>query len=410
MLNEKNLPNYFWAKAVATVVYIMNRTPTAVVHGMTLEEKFTGKKLDVSHLRVFGCIAYVHVLDEKRSKLDPKTEKCIFIGYSSKQKGYRCFNLFTRKLQVSRDVVFDEMASWYSPLKVAEDGEAKNGDVSSNVEQESQLISGPQEFSISGSNNTPWKGRFRSSNIVHGSSQTLSRNSHVDDESSDSEKNVGEESRIPLVTILRARMAKKVLKTPDNNSGVRRSTRIKYPVQRLTYDGFVAHHYAYMVKVIHEVEPTCFEQAVGNPKWNNAMDEEMVALDAHSTWELVALPEDKKAIGCKWVYKVKHNADGSMSRYKARLVAKGYAQTYGIDYEETYSPVAKMTTIRVIIAMAIAKGWSLHQMDVKNVFLHGDLHEEVYMEQPLGYVDQTHLDLVCRLEKALYDLKQAPRA
>jgi hypothetical protein len=93
------------------------------------------------------------------------------------------------------------------------------------------------------------------------------------------------------------------------------------------------------------------------------MDEEMAALDANATWELVALPEDKKAIGCKCVYKVKHNADGSASRYKARLVAKGYAQTYGIDYEETYSPVAKMTTVRTIIAMAATKGWSLHQMD-----------------------------------------------
>jgi len=165
-----------------------------------------------------------------------------------------------------------------------------------------------------------------------------------------------------------------------------------------------------MVRVIQEVEPTCFEQAVGNPKWDNAMDEEMAALDANSTWELVALPKDKKAIGCKWVYKVKHNAGGSMSRYKARLVAKGYAQTYGIDYDETYSPIAKMTIVRSIIAMAVAKGWSLHQMDVKNAFLHGDLQEEVYMEQPLGYVDQTHHNLVCRLKKALYGLKQAPRA
>jgi hypothetical protein len=134
---------------------------------------------------MFGCIAYVHVSDEKRSKLDPKVEKCIFIGYSFKQKGYRCFNPSTRKLQVSRDVVFDEMVSWYSPVKVVKDGEARNGDVSSNVEQESQLISGPQEFSISGSSNIPWKGRLRSSNIVHGSSQTSSRNPHVDDESND---------------------------------------------------------------------------------------------------------------------------------------------------------------------------------------------------------------------------------
>jgi hypothetical protein len=137
-----------------------------------------------------------------------------------------------------------------------------------------------------------------------------------------------------------------------------------------------------MVRVIQEVEPICFEQTVGNPKWDNAMDEKMVALDVNATWELVALREDKKTIGCKWVYKIKHNADGSENRYKARLVAKGYAQTYGIDYEETCSPVAKMTTIRAIIAMAATKRWSLHQMDVNNIFLHGDL-QEVYMEQPL---------------------------
>jgi hypothetical protein len=144
MLNEKNLSNYFWVEAVAIVVYIMNRTPTTIVHGMTPEEKFTGKKPNVSHLRMFSCIAYVHVPDEKRSKLNPKAKKCIFIGYSLDQKGYRCFNISIRKLQVSRDVVFDEMVHWYPPLKIAKDGEVKNGDVPSNVEQESQLISGPQ--------------------------------------------------------------------------------------------------------------------------------------------------------------------------------------------------------------------------------------------------------------------------
>jgi hypothetical protein len=99
-----------------------------------------------------------------------------------------------------------------------------------------------------------------------------------------------------------------------------------------------------------------------------------------------------------------------MSRYKARLVAKGYAQTYGIDYEETYSPVAKMTTVKAIIVMATTKGWSLHQMDVNNTFFHGNLQEEVYMEQPPCYVDQTHPNLVYKLKKFLYGLKQAPKA
>jgi hypothetical protein len=102
------------------------------------------------------------------------------------------------------------------------------------------------------------------------------------------------------------------------------------------------------------------------------MDEKMVALNANVTWELV-VTKGQETIGCKWVYKIKHNVDGSVNKYKVRLVAKGYAQTYGINYEKTYSLIAKMTIIRTIIAMVVAKGWSLHQMDVKNVFLHGDL-------------------------------------
>jgi hypothetical protein len=122
---------------------------------------------------------------------------------------------------MSRDVVFDEMVSWYSPLQISKDREARNGDVSSNVEQKSQSINEPQESSISGSNNTPWKGRLKSSNIVHGSFQTSSRNSHVDGESNDSKNNVGDEkSRILSITTPGALMTKKNLKTPNNNNGV----------------------------------------------------------------------------------------------------------------------------------------------------------------------------------------------
>ena len=140
------------------------------------------------------------------------------------------------------------------------------------------------------------------------------------------------------------------------------------------------------------------------------MLEEIHALDQNKTWELVHLPDNKKAIGCKWVYSVKLKSDGSLERLKARLVAKGYAQTYGIDYSETFSPVAKMTSIRIFISLAAKNDWVLHQLDIKNAFLHGDLAEEVYMEQPPGFVAQGEYGKVCKLKKSLYGLKQSPRA
>ncbi|MCO5551884.1 hypothetical protein L7F22_005390 [Adiantum nelumboides] len=117
-----------------------------------------------------------------------------------------------------------------------------------------------------------------------------------------------------------------------------------------------------MTKVVQVVEPICFEEVAENDKWQEAMNEKMDALYGKETWELVPLPKGKKSIGCRWVYKVKHNSDGSVSKHKARLVAKGYAHTYGIDYEETFAHVAKMATIRAVIAVGAAKNWILHQM------------------------------------------------
>jgi histone deacetylase 1/2 len=157
-------------------------------------------------------------------------------------------------------------------------------------------------------------------------------------------------------------------------------------------------------------EPSSVDDALQDKHWTIAMDEEHRALLNNHTWHLVPPPRGKNVIGCKWVYKIKRRADGQIERYKARLVAKGYRQRYGLDYEDMFSLVVKAATIRLVLAIALSRGWSLRQLDVKNAFLHGVLQEEVYMHQPPGYVNPKYPGYVCKLDKAIYGLKQAPRA
>lgn len=157
-------------------------------------------------------------------------------------------------------------------------------------------------------------------------------------------------------------------------------------------------------------EPRDLEEALGNKDWKQAMDTEHTALIKNQTWHLVPPQKGKNIIDCKWVFKIKRKPDGSIDRYKARLVAKGFKQRYGIDYEDTFSPVVKAATIRLVLSIAVSYRWTLRQLDVQNAFLHGYLEEEVFMRQPPGYEDTSRPHYICKLDKALYGLKQAPRA
>ena len=140
------------------------------------------------------------------------------------------------------------------------------------------------------------------------------------------------------------------------------------------------------------------------------MHSEYDALLRNETWHLVPPLPSQNVIDCKWVYKVKQKSDGTVDRYKARLVAKGFKQRYGLDYEDTFSPVVKAATIRLVLSLAVSKQWSIRQLDVQNAFLHGVLEEDVYMKHPPGFVDPMLPHYVCKLDKSLYGLKQAPRA
>ena len=195
-----------------------------------------------------------------------------------------------------------------------------------------------------------------------------------------------------------------------------RDSKLNAPLSSCTRSGSHSADYAsdcYALAVSNmcdEEEPVSYNEAQNFENWMTAMQCEYDAIMKNGTWSLCDLPPGKKAIGTKWVYKLKCKLDGSVERYKARLVAKGYAQEKGIDYEETFAPTCRMTTVQSICALAAHNGWNVHQLDIKTAFLNGDLHEEVYVTQPRGFVQKGQENRVCRLHKALYGLKQAPRA
>jgi hypothetical protein len=182
-----------------------------------------------------------------------------------------------------------------------------------------------------------------------------------------------------------------------------------HPIKHfLSYDNLSRAHRAFVASLDTDTEPKTYSEAVKSASWREAMQQEIHALETNGTWTLEKLPEGKRPIGCKWVFKIKRHADGSIERYKARLVAKGYTQVEGLDFNETFAPVAKLVSIRCLLTIALAKKWQLHQMDVNNAFLHGDLDEEVYMRLPPGFSSHSS-NKVCRLRKSLYGLKQASR-
>ncbi|KAH9715665.1 hypothetical protein KPL71_021147 [Citrus sinensis] len=268
MLKSKRLPKEFWAEAVACTIYLYNRSPTRSVWGKTPQEAWSGRKPDITYLRVFGSIAHVHIPDKSRAKLDDKKEQ---------QK--------------------------------------------------------PSTPPMSPTSNT-----------------------------------CGDSPP----SFLNERTEERTMSLQD------------------LYEVTERHDNLTLFCLFADCEPVNFQETALDEKWRIAMDEEIKAIMKNDTWELTTLPKGHKAIGVKWVYKTKRNAKGEIERHKTRLVVKGYSQNAGINYDENK--------------------WKIFQMDVKSAFLNGFLEEEVYIEQPLGYLVKGHEDKVLRLKKSLYGLKQAPRA
>jgi len=340
LLKAKKLPKQYWAEAVSCAVYLLNRCPTRSLQAVTPQEAWSGHKPSVTHLRVFGCVAYAKIPDARRTKLDDKSEKCIFIGYGDRRMGYKLYNPITKKVIMSKDVIFEEDKSWqWNDDQEAIKWISTDLILEDEVEVPTVLVEGP---------------------ILPAEPQSPEHKFPVFNR-----RNTSESSSIPA-------------STSSSSEGPRRMRSLEE-----LYDATQVMEDTTLFCFFTNTDPLSFNEAVTEEKWIEAMDEEIHAIEKNDTWKLTYLPENKKAIGVKWVYKTKKNVKGEVQRYKARLVAKGYKQREDIDYGEVFAPIARLETIKLMISLAAQHRWKIYQLNVKSAFLNGFLEEEIYVEQPL---------------------------
>ena len=415
MLFFKNVKLMFWADAVLCAVYIKNRCPSSSIRNKTPFEMWHGHIPSVKHFRVFGSTCYALIPKGQRNKLGARSRKCIFLGYSNTSKGYRLYDEANKKFVIARDVIFLESSK--SDKVVERQLDRLDRFTHAKSFQEFDNVIPHLEGGIPILNQT-----------VESYPEALSpphEETTTDDTLDDVIDRIGRLNleSIPTQSSDQPGPSQKgppkwLTKTledvhPDEvgKTGTRSSTQeIEGDVDNSDspVDMDIAYNCELSLSTDHE--PTSFKEAASHDEWKEAMQKEYDALIKNGTWKLVDPPLGTKPIGCKWVYKNKYKADGSLDKHKARLVAKGFAQKEGIDYEETFAPTAKWTTIQTLFALAAQNGWKVHQMDVKTTFLNGDLKEKVYMSQPEGFVIKGQEHKVCKLVKSLYGLKQAPRA
>uniref|UniRef100_A0A2N9IF64 Integrase catalytic domain-containing protein n=1 Tax=Fagus sylvatica TaxID=28930 RepID=A0A2N9IF64_FAGSY len=431
---QSNLPLSFWGECILHAAYLINRLPTPILHQKTPYEVLMHKVPTYTHLKVFGCLAYASNLSSHKTKFDAKAFPCVFLGYPFGTKGYKLLDLSTNQCFVSRDVVFHESIFPFHNSTSLINPHSSLDSVSASSCHPFSSVSPPNIPSCStlpcDSTSTPREPHSLPSQEPHSLPSQEPHNppsalpvTPTSDSSVSSSDSSVSSSDSPVTPHLPIRQSSRIVKPPSYlqdyhcslasslPSSDLASANTIYPIQHtLSYSKLSAPHKAFTLAISTPIEPQFYHEAVKSPHWVDAMSKELEALEANHTWVLTSLPPGKQPIGCKWVYKLKFKSDGTIERYKARLVAKGYNQREGIDYSETFSPVAKLVTVRSFIALAAAQGWPITQLDVNNAFLHGDLDEEVFMSLPPGFGNKGgHPNQVCRLTKSLYGLKQASR-
>lgn len=365
LLKQMELPLVLWGEAIRHAVYLLNRLPTRSMNERTPYEAWKGEKPNISHVKVFGCLAHMKTTGTHIRKLDDRSRVVVHLGNESGTKAYRLYDPESNSILVSRDVVFEEGKTWKW-------SEVQKMATKANQQRTFTVVGGLTETDQTGEN-------LQNTNLdQEGSVLTPQSQSSVGNSESESIGDNSEPRRFRTITDL------------YNDTEV---TDLDDELLLMGVD-----------------EPRNYKQATTERNWREAMQQEINSIEQNDTWKLTELPAGSKVIGLKWVYKIKRDANGEIIKYKARLVAKGYVQEKGVDFDEIFAPVTRIETVRLLLALAAKHGWEVHHLDVKTAFLNGELQEDVYVVQPEGFVKKGQEHLVYKLIKALYGLRQAPRA
>ena len=399
MLDEYKTSDQFWAEAVNTACHAINRLYLHKILQKTAYELLTGNKPNVSYFRVFGSKCFILNKKPKSSKFAPKSDEGFLLGYASNAHGYRVFNKASGCVEIACDVTFDEtngsQVEQVDPNDVdCEEPPCRAIEKLAIGEIRPQVSSEQDNASVDLSSSTQVEPPTSTSDQVQvGQDQ----GGGYSNQANDDDDPIQAQSSVP-----HPRVHQSIQRDHPVDNILRSIQRGVTTRSRLAN---FCEHYSF----VSSLEPLRVEEALDDSDWVMAMQEELNNFTRNEVWSLVERPK-QNVIGTKWVFRNKQDEHGVVTRNKARLVAQGFTQIEGLDFGETYAPVARLESIRMLLAFATHHDFKLYQMDVKSAFLNGPISELVYVEQPPGFEDPKFPNHVYKLHKALYGLKQAPRA
>ena len=394
MLSESGLPKTLWAEAAATANYLRNRIANQKTI-LTPYEKLFGKKPDVSHLRVWGSRVWKLIDKEKRGKLEPKADLGFFVGYAEESgpRAYRVYNPQARKVEVVKNVMFDEHTSNSQTSK-----DPSRTSLQDQNEDEEAIEDLPTQNEDLPTQNEDLPTQSGEEGAIR--DQPTLPTQQTDEEDDETVRDQPDQNEEEL--------------TARDEPTLRRSTRVSKSTQKsdFVYKDHKRGNQLAMssVQMMDPCVPSNEKEALAGPyanEWKAAMNAEYSSIKQHGVFSPAKSPPGFKPIPVRWVFDLKRNAEGEIIRFKARLVVKGFKQKPGIDFDDTWAATSKATTLRALLAVIAHEDMEADQVDVKTAFLHGHIEEEIYCEQPPAFHDGTSNSW--RLHKALYGLKQAPR-